>query len=95
VTVGQRWGVEVDLTEGGDDERLLAAARKAFGEIDILVLNGPWPDPGRRVQWDQCPAAQPRAVQPRACMLAGYLMALAAEVAADGVTVNPPWRPSR
>jgi hypothetical protein len=55
----------------GDDERLLAAAREAFGEIDILVLNGPGPevgpDPGRRVQWDQCPAAQPRVVQPRAC----------------------------
>jgi len=101
-------GVEVDLKEPGDDERLLATALEAFGEIDILVLNGPGPvprpaaevtepdvdgaidtllrphvrlvravlpgmrqpglgsDPGRRFQWDQRPAAQPRPVQPRA-----------------------------
>jgi 3-oxoacyl-[acyl-carrier protein] reductase len=43
-------GVEVDLTDPGDDERLLAAAREAFGEVDILILNGPGPKPGPALQ---------------------------------------------
>jgi 3-oxoacyl-[acyl-carrier protein] reductase len=43
-------GVEVDLTLPGDDQRLLAAARDAFGEIDILVLNGPGPTPSSAAQ---------------------------------------------
>jgi 3-oxoacyl-[acyl-carrier protein] reductase len=34
-------GVEVDLTDPGDDERLLAAAREAFGEVDWLPRS--WP----------------------------------------------------
>jgi hypothetical protein len=40
-------GVEVDLTDPAGDERLLAPAREAFGEVDILVLNGPGPSPAR------------------------------------------------
>jgi 3-oxoacyl-[acyl-carrier protein] reductase len=43
-------GVEVDLTDPADDERLLAAAREAFGEVEILVLNGPGPAPGPAAQ---------------------------------------------
>jgi 3-oxoacyl-[acyl-carrier protein] reductase len=43
-------GVEVDLTDPTDDERLLTAAREAFGEIDILILNGPGPKPGPAAQ---------------------------------------------
>jgi len=39
-------GVEVDLTAEGGPDRLLAAAADAFGEVDILVLNGPGPRPG-------------------------------------------------
>ena len=94
MTVGQRWGVEVDLTEPGDDERLLAAARKRSGRstsssstargrilaVGSSGISTPLPNLGL--------SNLGRA------MLAGYLMALAAEVAADGVTVNPPWRPS-
>ena len=31
------------MTDPTGDERLLAAAREAFGEVDILILNGPGP----------------------------------------------------
>src|SRR5690242_857561 len=43
-------GVEVDLTDPADDERLLATAREAFGEIDVLILNGPGPQPRQAAQ---------------------------------------------
>lgn len=39
-------GVEVNLTAPGGPEQLLDAATNAFGQIDILVLNGPGPRPG-------------------------------------------------
>jgi 3-oxoacyl-[acyl-carrier protein] reductase len=39
-------GVEVDLTSSGGPDQLVAAARDAFGEVDVLVLNGPGPKPG-------------------------------------------------
>ena len=38
--------VPVDLAEPGAPERLLDATRTAFGEPDIVVLNGPGPKPG-------------------------------------------------
>jgi 3-oxoacyl-[acyl-carrier protein] reductase len=38
-------GVGVDLTGPGGASQLLDASREAFGEIDILVLNGPGPKP--------------------------------------------------
>jgi len=38
-------GVAVDLTAPGGSEELLRAAHEAFGDIDILVLNGPGPRP--------------------------------------------------
>jgi 3-oxoacyl-[acyl-carrier protein] reductase len=39
-------GVEADLTDPASPERVVSAAREAFGEIDILVLNGGGPAPG-------------------------------------------------
>ncbi|GDY32712.1 SDR family oxidoreductase [Gandjariella thermophila] len=39
-------GVEVDLAAPDGPDALLAAATDAFGEVDILVLNGPGPRPG-------------------------------------------------
>ena len=43
-------GVEVDLTDPAGTERLLAAAREAFREVDILILNGPGPKAGPATQ---------------------------------------------
>ena len=132
-------GVEVDLTDPADpadDERLLAAARAAFGEVEILILNGPGPTAGPAVQvagpdvdaavdtllrpqvrltsavlpgmrerrWGRILAVGSSGISaplPNLALsnlgraaLAGYLKTLAAEVAADGVTVNlllPGW----
>jgi 3-oxoacyl-[acyl-carrier protein] reductase len=123
-------GVEVDLTDPADDERLLAMAREAFGEVDILILNGPGPKSGPAVQvadpdidaaidallrphvrlvsavlpamreqrWGRILAVGSSGISaplPNLALsnlgraaLAGYLKTLAAEVAADGVTVN-------
>jgi 3-oxoacyl-[acyl-carrier protein] reductase len=53
-------GVAVDLTADGGPEALLAAATEAFGDIDILVLNGPGPKPLTASQLD--PATTARAV---------------------------------
>jgi 3-oxoacyl-[acyl-carrier protein] reductase len=39
-------GVEVDLTEAGSATVLVRAARDAFGQVDILVLNAGGPPPG-------------------------------------------------
>ncbi|CAN5738441.1 MAG: SDR family oxidoreductase [Actinomycetota bacterium] len=38
--------VTADLTEPGAPARILEAARAAYGEVDILVLNGGGPTPG-------------------------------------------------
>jgi 3-oxoacyl-[acyl-carrier protein] reductase len=123
-------GVEVDLTDPDGAQRLLAAARDAFGEVDILVLNGPGPAPrtatetaepdvdaaidallrphvrlvsavlpGMRERgWGRILAVGSSGIAaplPHLALsnlgraaLAGYLKTLAAEVAADGVTVN-------
>jgi 3-oxoacyl-[acyl-carrier protein] reductase len=40
-------GVEVDLAAPDGPDMLIAAATEGFGEVDILVLNGPGPRPGR------------------------------------------------
>lgn len=123
-------GVEVDLTAPDGPEQLVVQAASAFGDIDILVLNGPGPAAARAVDVtpDDVTAAIDSLLQPHVRLvrrllpamrqrgwgrilaigssgiveplpslalsnlaraaLAGYLKSLAAEVAADGVTVN-------
>lgn len=123
-------GVEVDLTSSSGPADLVAAARDRFGEVDVLVLNGPGPAPGpaadvtdegidnavdtllrphlrllaktlpgmRSRGWGRVLAVGSSGVSaplPNLALsnlgrsaLAGYLKTLAAEVAADGVTVN-------
>ncbi|MDV3129567.1 SDR family oxidoreductase [Mycobacterium sp. 21AC1] len=44
--------VSVDLTEPGAVERLLTSTREAYGNPDIVVLNGPGPKPGAAVDLD-------------------------------------------
>lgn len=39
-------GVACDITEPGAPERLVEATRHAYGEPDVVVLNGPGPKPG-------------------------------------------------
>jgi len=123
-------GVEVDLTSSSGPAELVAAARDTFGEVDVLVLNGPGPAPGSaagvtdgdidsavdallrpqlRMLAETLPGMRSRgwgrvlavgssgvaAPLPNLALsnlgrsaLAAYLKTLAAEVAADGVTVN-------
>ncbi|GAA1135114.1 MULTISPECIES: SDR family oxidoreductase [Streptomyces violaceusniger group] len=123
-------GVEVDLTAPDGPRVLMDAAYAAYGHVDILVLNGPGPAPGRaadvgatelagaaeslliaqaRLVAAALPAMRERGwgrilaigssgvTAPLAGLalsnagraaLAGYLKTLAAETAADGVTVN-------
>lgn len=123
-------GVEVDLTSPSGASELVDAARDSFGEVDVLVLNGPGPKPGPAASVDDgaldtavdallrphlrllgltLPGMRSRgwgrvlavgssgvaAPLPNLALsnlgrsaLAGYLKTLAAEVAADGVTVN-------
>ncbi len=52
-------GVPLDLTESGAPERLYEAARSAFGQVDVLVLNGGGPAPGlaRQVSPEEVAAA--------------------------------------
>jgi 3-oxoacyl-[acyl-carrier protein] reductase len=123
-------GVGVDLTSESGVADLAAVARNTFGEVDVLVLNGPGPKPGpatsvddegldsavetllrpqlrllqltlpgmRARGWGRVLAVGSSGVDaplPNLALsnlgraaLAGYLKTLAAEVAADGVTVN-------
>lgn len=41
--------VAADLTDAGAPERIVAAAVEAFGQVDVLVLNGGGPPPGPAV----------------------------------------------
>lgn len=123
-------GVQVDLAAEDGAAMLVAAAQQAFGPVDVAVLNGPGPLPGRasdlsaeeldialetllRSQhrlvalvlpgmrergWGRLVAIGSSGVvaplpglvtsNVGRAALAGYLKTLAAEVAADGVTVN-------
>ncbi|MHA7276740.1 SDR family oxidoreductase [Arthrobacter sp. HLT1-21] len=123
-------GITMDLTDDGSPTALVEAAEKAFGPIDVLILNGGGPPPGgaadvsdeqalaavhqlllqhmrltnlvlpgmRERGWGRIVAVGSSGVQqplPNLALsnigragLAGYLKTLAAEVAADGVTVN-------
>jgi 3-oxoacyl-[acyl-carrier protein] reductase len=46
-------GVEVDLTSPFGALELVSAARDSFGEVDVLVLNGPGPTPGPAASVDE------------------------------------------
>jgi 3-oxoacyl-[acyl-carrier protein] reductase len=123
-------GVQVDLTADDGPGTLLAAATEAFGDVDILVLNGPGPPPGTAADMtsSDVTASVDTLLRPQQALvastlpgmrsrgwgrilavgssgivaplpnlalsnlgrsaLAGYLKTLAAETAADGVTVN-------
>lgn len=123
-------GVELDLTAADGPARLVAAAESAFGPVDVAVLNGPGPRPGRAADLtdDDVTAAVDALVVPHRRLvaavlpgmrergwgrvlavgssgvaaplpnlaasnvgraaLAAWLKTLAAEVAAEGVTVN-------
>ncbi|MGW2936854.1 SDR family oxidoreductase [Streptomyces sp. NPDC001156] len=123
-------GVQVDLTAPDGPQTLVEAAREAYGDPDILVLNGPGPRPGtaadlntgdlasavdslllaqqrlvaltlepmRRRGWGRILAIGSSGIaepllglvlsNAGRAALAAYLKTLAAEVAADGVTVN-------
>lgn len=123
-------GVEVDIRSSSGPVDLVAAARDTFGDVDVLVLNGPGPAPGSaagvtdedidsavdtllrpqlRLLAETLPGMRSRgwgrvlavgssgvaAPLPNLALsnlgrsaLAGHLKTLAAEVAADGVTVN-------
>jgi 3-oxoacyl-[acyl-carrier protein] reductase len=48
--------VEIDLTEGGAADHLVAEATAQAGPIDILVLNGPGPAPGTAADLDPATA---------------------------------------
>jgi 3-oxoacyl-[acyl-carrier protein] reductase len=126
----QAVGVEVDLTAVDGPAELVAAAEQAFGPVDVAVLNGPGPRPGRAAEltdddvegaiaalllphrrlvsavlpgmrergWGRllavgssgvaAPLPDLAASNLGRAALAGWLKTLAAEVAADGVTVN-------
>jgi 3-oxoacyl-[acyl-carrier protein] reductase len=45
-------GLVADLTEPGAPQRIAAAAREAFGRVDVLVLNGGGPPPGTADAFD-------------------------------------------
>lgn len=123
-------GIALDLNDDGAPASLVEAAERAFGPIDVLVLNSGGPPPGsaaditddqalaavnqlllqhlrltslvlpgmRQRGWGRIVAVGSSGVQqplPNLALsnlgragLAGYLKTLAAEVAADGVTVN-------
>ncbi|MFV0426306.1 MAG: SDR family oxidoreductase [Beutenbergiaceae bacterium] len=123
-------GVECDLLDPSSRAAMLTTAQQAFGGIDILVLNGPGPQPGTAADLDSssaqaglqallmpglelinatlagmrergwgrilaigssgiaAPLPNLAASNLGRSALAGYLKTLAAEVAADGVTVN-------
>lgn len=123
-------GIAMDLTDDGAPAALVEAAEKAFGPINVLILNSGGPPPGgaadvsdeqalaavhqlllqhmrltnlvlpgmRERGWGRIVAVGSSGVQqplPNLALsnigragLAGYLKTLAAEVAADGVTVN-------
>jgi 3-oxoacyl-[acyl-carrier protein] reductase len=47
----------IDLTEPGAPDRLLDGTREAFGDPDIVVLNGPGPKPGTAADLDAAGAS--------------------------------------
>ena len=70
-------GVGCDLTESGAADTLVAATREAYGDPDIVVLNGPGPKPGKASEID------PEAMQTAVDML------LAPQIAVVSQTLGP------
>jgi 3-oxoacyl-[acyl-carrier protein] reductase len=68
-------GVEVDLTDPGAAAALVGAAEERFGTVDVLVLNGGGPPPGRAVHFtpEQLTAAVELLVQPHQRLVAATL----------------------
>lgn len=68
-------GVGADLTDPAAPERIVAAAREAFGEVDILVLNGGGPPPGKAADMtpDDTEAAVRLLLQPHVALVAAVL----------------------
>jgi 3-oxoacyl-[acyl-carrier protein] reductase len=84
-------GVEIDLTDPGAAAALVGAAEERFGPVDVLVLNGGGPPPGRAVDFtpEQLVAAVELLVLPHQRLVAATLPGMRERrVAADGVTVN-------
>jgi 3-oxoacyl-[acyl-carrier protein] reductase len=71
-------GVGCDLVADGGAEQLLAAAREAVGDLDILVLNGPGPAPGSALATDAAGIDQAVAtlVTPQNTLVQGVLPAM-------------------
>ncbi|QUH01916.1 SDR family oxidoreductase [Saccharopolyspora erythraea] len=71
-------GVSCDLLADGGAEQLLAAAREAVGDLDILVLNGPGPAPGPARATDTAGIEQAIAtlVKPQQILVQGVLPAM-------------------
>lgn len=73
-------GVVVDLQEAGAPARIAAAAREAYGRVDILVLNGGGPKPGRAedLDADDARAATELLVAPNVALVREVLPAMRA-----------------
>jgi 3-oxoacyl-[acyl-carrier protein] reductase len=71
-------GVGCDLVASGGAQQLLAAAREAVGDLDILVLNGPGPAPGPAQDTDTTGVEQAVAtlVAPQQTLVQGVLPAM-------------------
>ena len=68
-------GVEIDLTDPGATATLVGAAEERFGPVDVLVLNGGGPPPGRAVDFtpEQLVAAVELLVLPHQRLVAATL----------------------
>lgn len=71
-------GVTADLLEADAPARIAAAAREAFGRVDVLVLNGGGPKPGSALALDaeQARAATDLLLAPQVAMVREVLPAM-------------------
>jgi len=71
-------GVAVDLTAPDAVEKILIATRKAFGDVDVLVLNGGGPPPGAAAQLgaDDVDAAVDLLVRPHVALVQAVIPAM-------------------
>jgi 3-oxoacyl-[acyl-carrier protein] reductase len=68
-------GVEVDITDPGAAAALVGAAEERFGPVDVLVLNGGGPPPGKAVDFtpEQLAKAVELLVQPHVRLVTAAL----------------------